>query len=139
MSDFSHEAIQSYITSNTEGLESTAFMINVFSREEFPKTIRVNTFQPRQNGAAQLDYKARDDHAMGVESLPIGLAAEEFGELSRAWFERLETRVTGGNFVLYDSDTPGFSTSKAVVNAALRYSWTIRGVRIVHTANVIMC
>ncbi|KAK0123923.1 hypothetical protein ONS95_008913 [Cadophora gregata] len=82
ISDFTPEAISSYISTNTRGFTSQTIDVDVTSWADASSiTLSVNYFVPIPEGSSQQTYHDRHGQPLGVESLPVGILDLDCGKL----------------------------------------------------------
>ncbi|KAH9215926.1 hypothetical protein DL95DRAFT_388239 [Leptodontidium sp. 2 PMI_412] len=99
ISDFSAEAISSYIATNTRGFTSQTMDVDVTSwADAFSVTLSVNYFNPTPYGSTQQTYHGRDGKPLGVESLPVGILDLDIKELGEITLKKIDVIIQNPRF-----------------------------------------
>ncbi|KAG4443108.1 hypothetical protein IFR05_001434 [Cadophora sp. M221] len=99
ISDFSAEAISSYIATNTRGFTSQTMDVEVTSwADTFSITLSVNYFNPIPYGSTQQTYHGRDGQPLGVESLPVGILDLDVKELGHITLKKIDVIIQSPKF-----------------------------------------
>ena len=91
ISDFTPEAISSYLSTNTRGFTSQTIDVDVTSwADAFSVTLSVNYFTPIPDGSTQQTYNDRNGQPLGVESLPVGILDLDVKQLGDETLKRID-------------------------------------------------
>ncbi|KAH7324047.1 hypothetical protein BKA65DRAFT_511966 [Rhexocercosporidium sp. MPI-PUGE-AT-0058] len=113
ISDFSTEAIKSYIATNTRGFTSQTMDVDVTSwADAFSMTLSVNYFTPIPDGSTQQTYNDKDGKPLGVESLPVGILDLDVKVLGDISLKKIDVIIQGPRFPvqILGHDSSNFSS-----------------------------
>lgn len=120
ISQFSDEAIQEYTNTHTLGLEGRDIDVEISLGGDTPITVRVSPFKPAPDGAAHITYLSRDGRGLGVESLPVGLAANH-GFTENDFTNQLEVMIETRKTIINASPRHSSVLSKIVLDAVFQF------------------
>ncbi|KAH7388962.1 hypothetical protein BKA64DRAFT_126310 [Cadophora sp. MPI-SDFR-AT-0126] len=99
ISDFTPEAIGSYLSTNTRGFTSQSVDVDVTSwADNFSINFTVNYFTPIPDGSTQQTYNDRNGQPLGVESLPVGILNLDLKEQGDGALRRIDEIVPNPAF-----------------------------------------